>query len=315
MSMAGIAKYERAAGLFRCPVCARRAQADAAQADAAMTDGAQTDISQSDTAQPGTALAVDGSCLRCAAGHTFDIARKGLVNFIPGQKPLAGYDAAFFASRREFLQWGYYAHVRQAIVERLEALRADGLLSDAPVILDAGCGEGYYARGIGEALTDAGVDATMIGADIAKDAVRLAATGGGPQLWAVCDVANLPIADAALDCVLNIFTPANYAEFRRVLRPGGIVIKAIPGPDHLRELRERLGEADHSESDVVSIFRSRLEPLARIRATRTLDVPSDRMHTLLGMTPLTFALDDARLEGLEVPRITIDAELLVGRSV
>ena len=28
MSMAGIAKYERAAGLFRCPVCARRAQAE-----------------------------------------------------------------------------------------------------------------------------------------------------------------------------------------------------------------------------------------------------------------------------------------------
>lgn len=300
MSMAGIAKYARAARLFRCPVCARRAQADTSQSDATQSD---------------TALVIDGSCLRCAAGHTFDIARKGLVNFIPGQKPLAGYDAAFFASRREFLQWGYYAHVRQAIVERLEALRADGLLPDAPVILDAGCGEGYYARGIGEALAGAGVDATMIGADIAKDAVRLAATGGGPQLWAVCDVANLPIADAALDCVLNIFTPANYAEFRRVLRPGGIVIKAIPGPDHLRELRERLGEADHSESDVVSIFRSRLEPLARIRATRTLDVPSDRMRTLLGMTPLTFALDDARLEGIEVPRITIDAELLVGRSV
>ena len=310
MSMAGIAKYERAAGLFRCPVCARRAQAGAAQADATMAGAAQTAAPR-----PAFALVVDGSCLRCAAGHTFDIARKGLVNFIPGQKPLAGYDAAFFASRREFLQWGYYAHVRQAIVERLEALRADGLLPDAPVILDAGCGEGYYARGIGEALAGAGVDATMIGADIAKDAVRLAATGGGPQLWAVCDVANLPVADAALDCVLNIFTPANYAEFRRVLRPGGIVIKAIPGPDHLRELRERLGEADHSESDVVSIFRSRLEPLARIRATRTLDVPSDRMHTLLGMTPLTFALDDARLDGLEVPRITIDAELLVGRSV
>ena len=42
MSMAGIAKYERAAGLFRCPVCARRAQAGAAQADATMAGAAQT---------------------------------------------------------------------------------------------------------------------------------------------------------------------------------------------------------------------------------------------------------------------------------
>ena len=318
-----IENYERALDMMQCPYCARRA------------DGGQP-------------LYIVGSGLRCLRGHTFDIARKGYVNFIPNQKPLKGYDAGFFASRREFLAWGYYEHVRKAVVDELARIapQIGSRGSQAPLdepgsargesmaiaepqesqgpgeargpqtareprgmrILDAGCGEGYYVRGVAEAFPDA----TVIGADIAKDAVALAAQGGDPRLWAVCDVANLPIADGALDCVLNIFTPANYTEFRRVLRPGGVVIKAIPGPGHLRELRDRLGDNGHSESDVVDIFDSHLDRVACIRATRTLDVPDAHMRTLLGMTPLTFSRDPAEMVGISVPRITIDAELLVG---
>ena len=198
------------------------------------------------------------------------------------------------------------------------------LLSADAKVLDCGCGGGANIRTLLKKCPQGivkGVDISDVSVTTARRVNRSAIADGRCAVWQG-SVDELIFAADWFDAVTAFETvyfwpdlPKSFREIRRVLRPGGIVIKAIPGPDHLRELRERLGEADHSESDVVSIFRSRLEPLARIRATRTLDVPSDRMHTLLGMTPLTFALDDARLDGLEVPRITIDAELLVGRSV
>jgi 23S rRNA (guanine745-N1)-methyltransferase len=44
-----------------------------------------------------------------------------------------------------------------------------------------------------------------------------------------------------VDAVLSVFSPRNATEFARVLHPGGCVITATPGPDHLAELRGTFG--------------------------------------------------------------------------
>lgn len=328
-------KYMDNAALFRCPVCAAASAKAIEEPTGNSPDGRDSRDSQ------GVAEAIErmdllprGSALVCDAGHTFDVSRKGYVNFVPSQKPLKGYSKAFFEARREFLSWGYYDHVLQAVSQVVLKAAADARVNDRFRVLDAGCAEGYYLRGIRQAIqsTDAKVDKAqanaaqatsgtgpiaptetlLIGADISKDAVRLAAGGGDPNLWIVDDVANLALADASMDCILNVFTPANYREFRRVLRHGGMLVKVVPGPRHLEQLRRVLGDGDHDEGDVVRIFQRNCDTTAVIPATRTFDVPPERVPTLIGMTPLAFRLDEAQRRKIMVSRITIDARVLVG---
>lgn len=328
-------KYIDNAVLFRCPVCA----AASAKAIEEPADGSRDGRDSRD--RQGVAEAIErmdlhprGSALVCEAGHTFDVSHKGYVNFVPAQKPLKGYSKAFFEARREFLSWGYYDHVLQAVSQVVLKAAADARANDRFRVLDAGCAEGYYLRGIRQAIqsTDAKVDKAqanaaqatsgtgpiaptetlLIGADISKDAVRLAAGGGDPNLWIVDDVANLALADASMDCILNVFTPANYREFRRVLRHGGMLVKVVPGPRHLEQLRRALGDGDHDEGDVMRIFQRNCDTTAVIPATRTFDVPPERVPTLIGMTPLAFRLDEAQRRKIMVSRITIDARVLVG---
>lgn len=325
-------KYMDNAALFRCPVCA----AASAKAIEEPADG-----SHDGRDSQGIAEAIErmdlhprGSALVCEAGHTFDVSHKGYVNFVPAQKPLKGYSKAFFEARREFLSWGYYDHVLQSVANVVSQAAANACANDRFRVLDAGCAEGYYLRGIRQAIqsTDAKVDEAqanaaqptsgarpvaptgtlLIGADISKDAVRLAAGGGDPNLWIVDDVANLALADASMDCILNVFTPANYREFRRVLRPGGMLVKVVPGPRHLEQLRRVLGDGEHDEGDVMRIFQRNCDTTAVIPATRTFDVPPERVPTLIGMTPLAFRLDEAQRRKIMVSRITIDARVLVG---
>ena len=56
--------------------------------------------------------------------------------------------------------------------------------------------------------------------------------------WLVGSNAKLPVQSATLDRVLCLFGFPAYAEFARVLKPGGQLLLVDPGPDHLRELRQ-----------------------------------------------------------------------------
>jgi len=57
----------------------------------------------------------------------------------------------------------------------------------------------------------------------------------------VGDLRRLPFADGTFSAVLDVMTPANYDEFRRVLSPDGMLVKVYPGQDYLREIRAARG--------------------------------------------------------------------------
>lgn len=195
-----------------------------------------------------------GSVLKCPRGHSFDVAREGYVNLLTG-KP-RGDTREMARARRAFLEQGWYA----PLSDRLNALAAQCLaITSTPLVLDAGCGEGYYlgrlagdtdARGAegpaheaeglkGEGAQDGG--RVYLGLDISKDAVRLAARRYSGIGFVVADLTRrLPIATAAVGLLLNVFAPRNAAEFERVLAPGGALLIAIPAPEHLMELRGAL---------------------------------------------------------------------------
>ena len=63
-----------------------------------------------------------------------------------------------------------------------------------------------------------------------------------------------------MDILLDIFSPANYGEFRRVLSKDGILIKVIPTENHLKEIRQKvqdqLTNKDYSNQDIKIIFKN-----------------------------------------------------------
>lgn len=250
------------------------------------------------------ALYKNGSSYLCRGGHCYDISSKGYVNFVLKRTPHKGYEAESFAHRQRFLQAGYYHHILNAL---LDILREYG----AKRVVDAGCGEGYFAGRIAEVL-----GAEVYALDFSKDSILLAAAGSKQVCWMVADLARMPLQDGMADAVINTFAPANYKEFARALRAGGILIKVIPGPEHLRELRDaardQLKKDDYSAETVAGYFAQNFQLISQKTFTRTFPVAGEDLESLLHMTPLLFSADKALIDRSNLHEITIQAEILVG---
>lgn len=171
----------------------------------------------------------------CANNHTFDIARQGYVNLLLSSQRSSkapGDSADMLADRRAFLEAGCYAPLRERVVSSLAQWPAPA--DREQVVLDLGCGEGYYTA----ALT--APNRKVYGLDIAKPALAMAAKRDRSITWCVGTSRALPFHDAALDAVVGIFCRPHVAEIRRVLHGDSLFLNVGPGPNHLRELREIL---------------------------------------------------------------------------
>lgn len=62
---------------------------------------------------------------------------------------------------------------------------------------------------------------TMAGTDISKAILRRAAKREKNVEFAVASSYHLPVADGAVDLLVNCFSPLAIEEFHRVLSPGG----------------------------------------------------------------------------------------------
>ena len=249
----------------------------------------------------GTAFSRCGGSLRCESGHTFDVSRKGYVHFAPNANP-SRYGAALFEARRRILEAGFY----DAVIETIKG----AMPRHAGVILDAGCGDGTFTKALAKETT--------LGVDLSKDAILLAARGGGSILWAVADLTKLPVKDASVDVILNLFSPAHYAEFARVLKPNGRLLKLVPQEGYLKEIRtlmgERLRKETYSNEAVVQHLRERFALLDRVRVTNTFPLNAEQARDFLQMTPLTFNAEPNALDASGLTSITIDAELLIAQK-
>ncbi|MEO7397324.1 MAG: methyltransferase domain-containing protein [Ilumatobacteraceae bacterium] len=181
----------------------------------------------------GDDLVEESSRFVCAARHSFDRAREGYVNLLPGGRLQRsrtsasdpGDDEAMLAARRQVFDAGLYRPVLDAVAEAVAATR--------PLhVLDSGCGEGSYLAAVTERCA-----ATATGIDIAKTAIRMAARRHSQHRYAVASAYVLPFADECFDVVVNVFAPRDFVEMARVLRRGGRAVVVTPGPDHLRELK------------------------------------------------------------------------------
>ncbi|MDG9355622.1 methyltransferase domain-containing protein [Streptococcus pneumoniae] len=247
---------------------------------------------------------------KCCNRHSFDLAKFGYVNLAPQIKLSANYDKENFQNRKQILEAGFY----QAILDAVSDLLASS--KTTTTILDIGCGEGFYSRKLQESHSEK----TFYAFDISKDSVQIAAKSepNWAVNWFVGDLARLPIKDASMDILLDIFSPANYGEFRRVLSKDGILIKVIPTENHLKEIRQRvqdqLTNKEYSNQDIKEHFQEHFTILSSQSASLTKTITAEQLQALLSMTPLLFHVDQSKIDWSQLTEITIEAEILVGKA-
>ena len=126
------------------------------------------------------------------------------------------------------------------------------------VVLDVGSGPGHAAQ----AMRARWPKARIVALDLSPGMLREIRPRAGWALkdklalrWLVdrvcADLRALPLMDASVDVLFSNLClqwiddlPAAFAGFRRVLRPGGLLLCSTFGPDTLWELREAFARAD-----------------------------------------------------------------------
>jgi len=208
--------------------------------------------------------------LACPRGHSFDIARSGYVNLLQpndrrSKKP--GDTAAAVAARRRL-------HDRGVTAPLLEAIGALAGIDRDDVVLDVGCGDGYY---LGTIALKTGCEAH--GIDISVPAVDAAARRFAECEWVVGNADRfLPYADKAFSRVLSITARMNVSELRRVVRDDGLLLVAIPAPDDLVELR---GAGRDRVSRTLAEFGTAFTLIEQRRAASVADLDRDAVHDVL----------------------------------
>lgn len=234
----------------------------------------------------------------CPRGHSFDIARSGYINLLQPQDRRSkqpGDTAAALQGRRRLHDRGATEPLLDAIAEVIAASPDD-------IVLDAGCGDGFYLASLAS-LT--GFDAH--GVDISVPAVDSAARRYPGCEWIVANADRLlPYADRSFSIILSITARMNAGEFRRVLGDDGHLLVALPAPEDLIELR---GAGRDRVARTVETFAHDFTLVDKRRVSTTADLDAaavqDVLHSIY--RPL-------RSKPAEAMRVTFSLDLLLFRT-
>ncbi|WP_249861912.1 putative RNA methyltransferase [Paenibacillus konkukensis] len=256
--------------------------------------------------------------LICSQRHCFDLSRQGYINLLP--RPLeTKYDKRMFEARRMLCGEGLFEPLHAAVSDTI--LKRLGSGNAQARILDAGCGEGSHLSGIRDNIVrNAGRPPLTVGLDISRDGIG-AATAYANAIWCVGDIAACPFAGGQFGFILNMLSPANYAEFRRLMTADGMVIKVIPERDYLKELRGALYGGlpmrTFANDRTLQLFRENFRQTDAKRVRYRFPLDKQLLEPLLRMTPLSWRVTEERLQqvlAMSLPEITIDLMILTGEK-
>jgi len=235
--------------------------------------------------------------LLCARGHSFDIARTGYINLLQPQDRRSkqpGDTKAALAARRRLHDRGVTAPLLHAIADILAASPND-------IVLDAGCGDGFY---LGTLAHQTGFRAH--GVDISIPAIDAAARRYSACQWIVTNADRfVPYADRSFSIVISITARMNANEFRRVLRDDGRLLVALPALDDLIELR---GAGRDRAARTVETFAKNFNLADQRRVSTTADLDASAVHDVL-----LSIYRPMRSHPAEAMRVTFSLDLLLFR--
>ena len=258
----------------------------------------------------GAEMGREGNSLLCKGvrRHCFDLAKEGYVNLAPSKAAGGGDDAALIRARTTFLSGGHYALFAERVCALLKQYIPGG------TVVDAGCGEGYYAG----CMAEAGL--RVLGVDLSKNGIRhaakTAARNGADALFAVAGIFDLPVADASVDGVVSLFAPVSEREFLRVLKPGGVALLAGAGPDHLLALKRVLYDTPYKNEPRADAPKT-MTRVAEERLAFDMSLNADALEALFAMTPYfyrTSSAGRARLSALTQLAVGAEMDIAVYRK-
>jgi len=252
---------------------------------------------------------VEGKSLICEKSHCFDLSARGYVNFVPNQKQtFSAYPKELFKNRTGVFESGAYDKVASEICDLSLSYFGNGRKFS---MLDAGCGEGFFAVKLSMIPC---ID--VLAVDISRDAIIAACKRKSSVKWMVADVTGLPIRGGGVDAILNMLSSANYAEFKRVLAAGGLIIKIVPGKDYLKEIRkiadQKLRNKEYSENDVAEYFEKHVKLVEKRALYYKWPVDAALFKKFTEMTPMTQGKNMENTYSGDVAHITIDLKILAG---
>jgi 23S rRNA (guanine745-N1)-methyltransferase len=260
------------------------------------------------------ARAVDegGRRLVCPRGHSFDVARSGYINLLqpqdrrskqPGDTPKA------VTARRRLHDLGVTRPLLNGIAELAK-------MSTSDIVLDAGCGDGFY---LGSLVSQSCCEGH--GVDISISAMEAAsrryppgevagAQGVASYEWIVANADRfLPYADRSFSLGLSITGRMNAAEFRRVLRDDGRLLVALAAPDDLIELRSRAGNPGRDRvPQALETFAPQFKLIGQSQVTTAADLDAAAVQDVL-----LSIYRPLRSLPVEAMRVTFSLDLLLFR--
>ncbi|MBR6102029.1 MAG: methyltransferase domain-containing protein [Ruminococcus sp.] len=236
----------------------------------------------------------------CRNRHSFDISSKGYVNLLltKGRNPAkAGDDPAMIRARSDFLDTGLYS----PLADKLAGVLSKSLAGvKDPVIIDSGCGEGYYTVRLAGALPGTrlfGIDISKSG--IAHAASRKKALRADNLEFAVASSFSLPFRKGSADGVVSVFAPVSNDEYARVLKLGGKLIVVSPTERHLFGLKALLYDEPYENKPNRYSLRS-FELIGVERLEYTAELTTDKqVRDLFAMTPYYYKTSPEAAQRLE----------------
>lgn len=237
----------------------------------------------------------------CKNNHCFDISSKGYVNLLTtkGRNPKnAGDNPLMVKARSDFLNKNYYLPLAEKISDIIIEHVKDII---KPIVIDSGCGEGYYTAFYAQNLNDA----QIYGIDISKSAVtHCVAQCKEKEIlntqFAVASSFELPFREQTADLVVSTFAPVSDNEYARVLKKGKYLIIVSPAPKHLFGLKQVLYDTPYeNKPNIYGLKKFILEKQYTVNFNIELNCNTDIMN-LFTMTPYCYKTSESAVRKLKL---------------
>lgn len=260
----------------------------------------------------GAPLSVCEKSYVCPSRHSYDIAKQGYVNLLLGHgAAVHGDNALMISARTRFLSGGYYAPLAKALAACIARQAQKGC-----VLLDVGCGEGYYTEWVSNAINEQ--EGQVYAFDISKEAVKATARRHiGATLFAA-SAYTVPVLDESVDIATLLFSPFCHEELLRVLKRDGILAIAYPGEKHLWGLKQAvydtpyLNQPEDTEIEGFTLLEETV-------ISEEIHLPDNQaISDLFSMTPYyykTSEKDKAKLSALDTLSTEIEFHLCIYKKL